>query len=155
MSKSKFAWPESLGLVAGDWVVVRSEAEILATLDDRGRLDNLPFQPEMLAFCGRRLRVAKVAHKTCDNIKKTGGRKMTNAVHLEGARCDGAGHGGCMADCVFFWKEAWLMRDGERPVAAPGGARVSADDVALRDRKLAFHIADTPPLVMRSVIEAS
>lgn len=129
MSKSKFAWPESLGLVAGDWVVVRSEAEILATLDDRGRLDNLPFQPEMLAFCGRRLRVAKVAHKTCDNIKKTGGRKMTNAVHLEGARCDGAGHGGCMADCVFFWKEAWLMRDGERPVAAPGGARVSADDV--------------------------
>lgn len=33
--------------------------------------------------------------------------------------------------------------------------RVTADDVALRDRKLAFHIADTPPVVMRSVIEAS
>jgi hypothetical protein len=104
------------GLRAGDWVVVRSEAEILATLDEQARLDGLPFQPEMLAFCGRRLRVAKVAHKTCDNIKKTGGRRMTSAVHLEGARCDGGGHGGCQADCVFFWKEAWLRRADE-PVA--------------------------------------
>ena len=99
-----------LGLRAGDWVTVRSRAEILATLDANARLDALPFQPEMLAFCGQRLRVAKVAHKTCDNIRKTRGRRMENAVHLEGARCDGSGHGGCQADCVFFWKEAWLHR---------------------------------------------
>ena len=101
-----------LGLRAGDWVVVRSREEILATLDERARLDELPFQPEMLSFCGRRLRVAKVAHKTCDNIKKTGGRRMHAAVHLEGARCDGSSHGNCQADCVFFWKEAWLRKDG-------------------------------------------
>jgi hypothetical protein len=98
-------------LKAGDWVVVRSREEILSTLDERGSLENLPFQPEMLEFCGRRMRVAKVAHKTCDNIKKTGGRRMVNAVHLEGGRCDGAAHGGCQADCVFFWKEAWLRRE--------------------------------------------
>jgi hypothetical protein len=107
--------PVRLGLRAGDWVVVRSKEEILATLDENARLDGLPFQPEMLAFCGQRMRVAKVAHKTCDNIKKTGGRKMQNAVHLEGARCDGAGHGGCQADCVFFWKEIWLTREHDAP----------------------------------------
>lgn len=102
--------PRRLGLHAGDWVVVRSKAEILATLDANGCLDSLPFQPEMLAYCGRRLRVAKVAHKTCDNIRKTGGRRMRDAVHLEKSRCDGSAHGGCQADCVFFWKEVWLRR---------------------------------------------
>lgn len=100
----------SLGLHAGDWVTVRSKEEILATLDRYARLDKLPFQPEMLAFCGQRMRVAKVAHKTCDTINKTGGRRMANAVHLEGGRCDGGLHDGCQADCVFFWKEAWLKR---------------------------------------------
>ncbi len=110
MAASVITWPHNLGLKVGEWVVVRSSQEIFSTLDQRGRLEELPFQPEMMAFCGQRLRVAKVAHKTCDNIKKTGGRKMVSAVHLEGARCDGAGHGGCMADCVFFWKEAWLKR---------------------------------------------
>lgn len=104
---------KQLNLRAGDWVVVRSKEEILATLDKKACLDELPFQPEMLAFAGRRLRVAKVAHKTCDNVRKTGGRRMTSAVHLEEARCDGSGHGGCQADCVFFWKEAWLKREND------------------------------------------
>lgn len=113
-----------LNLRAGDWVVIRSQEEILATLDDQGRLDSLPFQPEMLAFCGKRMRVAKSAHKTCDTVKKTGGRKMERAVHLEGARCDGGGHGGCQADCVFFWKDDWLKRadaasDTPAPAAGP------------------------------------
>ncbi len=117
---------QRLGLRAGEWVVVRSRAEILATLDEDARLDKLPFQPEMFAFCGKRLRVAKVAHKTCDTINKTGGRRMVNAVHLEGARCTGGSHGGCQADCVFFWKEAWLMRadrfaGGPKASAEPGG----------------------------------
>ena len=118
MAVTSMSWPHTLGLHVGEWVVVRSRQEILSTLDERGRLQELPFQPEMLAFCGQRLRVAKVAHKTCDNIKKTGGRKMLSAVHLEGARCDGAGHGGCMADCVFFWKEAWVKRP-EEPEGLP------------------------------------
>lgn len=133
MSRASFPWPRSLGLRAGDWVEVRSAAEILSTLDDRARLDDLPFQPEMLAFCGRRMRVAKVAHKTCDNIKKTGGRRMLNAVHLEGGRCDGAGHGGCQADCVFFWKEAWLKRaDAEEPlhVVTPSVTEAMVADAA-------------------------
>jgi hypothetical protein len=129
MPTSTFSWPRQLGLRAGDWAIVRSKEEILSTLDARARLDDLPFQPEMLAYCGQRLQVAKVAHKTCDTINKTGGRRMVDAVHLEGARCDGAGHGGCMADCVFFWKEAWLTRDGAGQTGSAASAACSEAQV--------------------------
>lgn len=97
----------SLKLRAGDWIVERSKEEILATLDE------LPFQPEMFAFCGRRLRVFKAAQKTCDTIHKTGGRRMRDPVHLDGAHCVGSEHGGCQADCLLFWKTAWLRRPDE------------------------------------------
>ncbi len=100
----------SLGLRAGDWVEVRSAVEILTTLDERGCLDALPFMPEMLEYCEKRFRVIKAAHKTCDTIAKYKGRRMINAVHLEGLRCDGEAHGGCQAGCLLFWKEAWLKR---------------------------------------------
>ena len=91
--------------------------------------------PEMFAFCGRRMRVFRRAHKTCDTT--TGletshqSRGMTAAVHLEGARCDGQAHGQCEAGCLIFWKEAWLRRvpdvgrnlgeAGEAPDAQAGG----------------------------------
>jgi hypothetical protein len=99
-----------LNLRAGQWVEVRSKEAILATLDEHGRLDGLPFMPEMFAYCGTRRRVWKRAHKTCDTVNKTGGRRMIAAVHLEDARCDGSAHGGCQAECLLFWKEAWLQR---------------------------------------------
>lgn len=102
-------------LKAGDWVEVRSQAEVLATLDPNGRLDGLPFMPEMLRFCGQRHRVSARAHRTCDTVDYVGGRGMDRTVHLEGLRCDGEAHGGCHALCMLFWKEAWL-----RPVDGPG-----------------------------------
>jgi hypothetical protein len=95
-------------LKAGDHVEVRSKEEILATLDATGSIERLPFMPEMLRFCGQQLRVASIAHKTCDTATKTGGRKLERTVHLEGARCDGAAHGGCQAACLIFWREEWL-----------------------------------------------
>lgn len=97
-------------LRVGDLVEVRSAEEILATLDERGEYENLPFMPEMLKFCGKRLTVDKVAHKLCDTISQTGMHKMENAVHLSGSRCDGASHGGCEAACLIYWKVAWLRR---------------------------------------------
>lgn len=136
--------PFRLGLKAGDWIVVRSKAEILSTLDDRGCLDELPLQPEMLAFCGKRMRVAKVAHKTCDNIKKTGGRSMSNAVHLEGGRCNGASHSGCQADCVFFWKEAWLRRPDDVPVGVSGSGRCTEAMVINAVRAQGSESSDDP-----------
>jgi hypothetical protein len=97
-------------LRVGDWVQVRSAAEILATLDERQALDGMPFMPEMLQYCGRTFRVFRVAHKTCDTINEYSIRSISSAVHLEGLRCDGQAHEGCDAGCLLFWKEAWLQR---------------------------------------------
>ncbi|MFO1110041.1 MAG: hypothetical protein U1E61_12710 [Bradyrhizobium sp.] len=89
---------------------VRSREEILATLDANGRLDEMPFMPEMLKYCGARMMVGKRAHKTCDPALGIGGRKMANTVHLSNIRCNGSAHDGCEAGCLIFWKEAWLKR---------------------------------------------
>lgn len=104
------AAPGVLALKVGDLVEVRSAEEIRATLDERGELDGLPFMPEMLALCGRRMTVHKVAHKLCDYIGLTGMRRMHHAVHLTGSRCDGSAHGGCENRCSIYWKEQWLKR---------------------------------------------
>ncbi|HEY6770489.1 MAG TPA: hypothetical protein VI386_37575 [Candidatus Sulfotelmatobacter sp.] len=114
---------ETLNLKAGELVEVRSREEILATLDERGRLDNLPFMPEMLQYCGQRLRVFKRADKTCEYTRGWSIRRMTKSVHLEGSRCDGSGHDGCQASCLMFWKEAWLKRVDKNVVS----------DASLRD----------------------
>ncbi|MER7007421.1 hypothetical protein ABT297_30865 [Dactylosporangium sp. NPDC000555] len=109
-------------LRAGDLVEVLSQEEILATLDEHGEYESLQFMPEMLQYCGQRLRVYKSAHKTCDTLTSTGMRRIDNAVHLQGVRCDGGGHGGCEAACMTFWKTAWLRKvaDGEPPARTTG-----------------------------------
>jgi hypothetical protein len=99
-----------LDLRVGDVVEVRSAAEIQATLDENGELESLPFMPEMLQYCGRRLTVYKVANNTCDTMTRSGMHRMENAVHLTGVRCDGSGHGGCQAACLIYWKHAWLRK---------------------------------------------
>jgi hypothetical protein len=99
-----------VNLRVGDRVQVRSKPEILATLDERGCLDGLPFMPQMLDSCGKRFRVSKRAHKLCDTVNGTGARRMTNAVFLDDLRCDGQAYGGCEMECLIFWKEAWLER---------------------------------------------
>jgi hypothetical protein len=104
-------------LRAGDIVEVRSEEEILQSLDADGKLGGLPFMPEMLGFCGRRYRVRARAHKACDTIDWQQFREMESTVHLEDLRCDGSAHGGCQAGCLLFWREAWL-----RPVDSVEGA---------------------------------
>jgi hypothetical protein len=104
-------------LRAGDLVEVRSRDEILATLQRDGSVDRMPFMPEMLRHCGKRYRVSKVAHKTCDTAKRTGGRSLEDCFHLEDLRCDGSAHAGCQATCLFFWKGAWLKKVGAADAA--------------------------------------
>jgi hypothetical protein len=104
----------------GDLVEVRSPEEIFSTLDKNGQLDALPFMPEMLAWTGKRLRVSKRAHKTCDPPNGIDGRSMPSAVHLEDTRCDGSAHAGCQARCLLFWKDAWLKRVEEEPAGRKG-----------------------------------
>ena len=103
---------------ASDWVEVRSKEEILRTLDKEGRLDGLPFMPQMFNYCGHRFRVQASAYKTCDTVSGDyAGRHVPDAVHLD-IRCDGLAHGGCQAGCLIFWKNAWL-----RPIDGRNDAR--------------------------------
>jgi len=133
----------SLNLRAGEWVEIKSAADILATLDASQSLDGLPFMPEMLQYCGKRFRVYKSAHKTCDTIERYLIRRMNNAVHLEGLRCDGAAHGGCQAGCLIFWKDAWLTRvpDGRESADMPSAA---ADTASLFAATTHPPVADAP-----------
>ena len=97
-------------LCAGEWVEVLSKEEILRTLDRDGRLEGLPFMPQMFRYCGQRFQVFKRAHKTCDTVSgHYVGLRLSRAVHLD-LRCDGQAYGGCQAACLIFWKEAWLKR---------------------------------------------
>jgi hypothetical protein len=107
----------------GQLVEIRSSAEIAATLDADGRLDGVPFMPEMARYCGKHVRVFRRADKTC--VAGAGLRRMKATVFLEDLRCDGAFHDDCQRNCLFFWKEAWL-----KPVAghaAPGQADAPLD----------------------------
>ena len=132
-TQSPAAFREPLRLRVGEWVEVRSSDEILATLDENGCLDGMPFMPEMLPHCGKRFRVYKSAHKTCDTIEAYVIRKMSQAVHLEGLRCDGGAHGGCQAGCLLFWKDAWLKRvDGPSPGESPSAPAIDAGEVLAR-----------------------
>jgi len=98
---------------AGDQVQVCSKEEILATLDERGCMDGLPFMPEMFQFCGHRFHVRAVAHKTCDTARQTWkSRRLQVTVHLDDLRCNGSDHAGCQAACTLFWKDVWLKPVG-------------------------------------------
>lgn len=92
----------------GDVVMVRDAAEIGATLDARARLDNLPFMPEMLAYCGRTFLVDRRVDKINDWIGGNEIRRVRNVVTLVDTRCNGAGHGGCQAACQILWHDKWL-----------------------------------------------
>src|SRR5258708_20117752 len=87
---------------AGQLVEVRSKEEILRTLDSNGRVQEMPFMPEMFRYCGRRFRVYKRAHKTCDFVNKTGIRKLPSAVHLEGLRWHDSAHARRQATPILF-----------------------------------------------------
>jgi hypothetical protein len=102
---------------AGDRVELRSPAEVLATLDERGSLEGLPFMPEMLGFFGRTFTVQAKVDRACDTISYSGVRRLRNTVILDDLRCDGTAHAGCGAQCRIYWKEAWL-----RPASASESA---------------------------------
>lgn len=114
-------------LRAGDKVRLRPLEDILATLDDTGSFENVPFMPEMTAYAGRTMTVYRRLEKICDYMgTESRSRRMTDAVLLQETRCDGSGHGGCQAECRIFWKEVWLERADGVEDEGPGDARVVA-----------------------------
>jgi hypothetical protein len=95
-------------LRSGDVVEVLPCRQILETLDENGQLDNMPFMPEMIKYCGQRFIVSKRVNYVCVEGNGIGGLNKT--VTLQNVRCDGVHHGDCQKTCSIFWKEAWLKK---------------------------------------------
>lgn len=106
----------------GEVVEVLPFHELIHTLDDSGTLDGLPFMPEMLPYCGKKLTVTKRLERTCEELER-GMRRIRNVVFLNDLRCDGSAHGGCQKGCCFLWKDAWLRT----PVETTDETEVGAD----------------------------
>ncbi len=107
----------------GEMVEVRSLPEILATLDERGHLDGMPFMPEMTVYCGHRFLVHRRVEKVWEYAHGTGLRRVYDAVLLETLRCNGQSHGDCQSACQLIWKEAWLKAPGAQASSASGAPR--------------------------------
>lgn len=120
------------GFIVGDAVEIRSVEEIWATLDERGCLDGMPFQPEMVRFCGRQGQVFRSIDKIYDYGRTRLMRRLRGCVLISGLRCDGADHGGCEARCYMIWKTEWLRRPGERQAPLGRGASTAPTRVTER-----------------------
>ena len=106
------AYDEVLGLEPGELVEVKSEREILATLDADGKNRGLLWMRGMRSHCGKRYRVFKRVETIM--LESNGKlRRMRNTVLLEGVMCDGSEFFGCDRSCFMFWREAWLRRARE------------------------------------------
>ena len=129
---------------AGELVVLRPPAEILATLDETGATDGMPFMPEMLEYYGKAFRVEARAERACDTIK-WGVRRIPDTVMLDDLRCSGGAHAGCQASCRLFWKEAWL-RPASEPVtpAIPDSAYSELEELVVRNVESKASTADEP-----------
>jgi hypothetical protein len=121
----------------GDLVEVKGPSEILATLDQTSSLDGLPFMPEMVAYCGRRLTVERRADRICDTVHYSGTRRLRDSVLLDDLRCDGTGHAGCQAECRLFWKEVWLRKVA---ATAPGAAPPLVSELAALRARAALNV---------------
>lgn len=110
-------------LLPGDVVRIRPLPEILATLDAQGALDGMPFQPEMMKFCGTEARVFRCLDKIYDYGRTKHMRRLDGCVLLSNLRCDGGAHDGCEAACYLIWKAEWLQhREAPRAqTAQPAG----------------------------------
>lgn len=103
--------PLSSDLQPGEWVEVKGQDEILATLDANHQNKGLAFSGDMVKACGKTMRVQKRIETIID--ERTG---LLRAVHgtvlLEGSICDR--NLGCARRMPFLWREIWL-----RPVQSP------------------------------------
>jgi hypothetical protein len=95
---------------AGDWVRVRSQEEIEATLNNWRQLKGCTFMPEQVAYCGTVHQVHKRMKQFVDE-RDLRVKKVSGIILLEGVRCQGtAAFGSCDRSCFYFWREEWLEK---------------------------------------------
>ncbi len=102
---------ESLGLRAGEKVVVKQMRQVTQSLDAKSHNRGLLFSPDMRLECGHERRVERYLEKII--VDGTGEmRKMKNTVYLEDSYCScaHAAIGGCPRGEFVYWREIWLQR---------------------------------------------
>ena len=95
----------------GDMVQVRSQTEIIQTLDRSRKTKGCTFQLEMFKHCEKSFKVYKKVHYFFDERKQ----KMCRCYDiylLEGCFCSGrtAYLKPCDRNCYFFWQKTWLKK---------------------------------------------
>ena len=102
----------NLNLQPGDLVEVKTEQEILETLNPDNMNRGLYFDVGMVRFCGEQFRVQSRANRIID--QKSG--KMIRVpddnpfVILEGVICHGDFWNFCPRSEYLFWRECWLKK---------------------------------------------
>jgi hypothetical protein len=104
---------EDWRLQAGDQVVVRSPAEIRATLNDQLMHRGLWFEPDMLKHCGRRYAVQSEVTKLIDIVTGEMRTMQTPAYILRDVHFSGERQLFNAQHEPLFWRSVWLRRDGE------------------------------------------
>ncbi len=121
----------------GDVVEVLPWEELAHTLDAEGAAEGLPFMPEMLRYCGKKLTISKRLERTCED-NEGGMRRIRNVVFLDDLRCDGSAHGGCQKGCCILWKDFWFRK----PVQATSDEWVTSDVQSLSPYPFPYAFAD-------------
>jgi hypothetical protein len=107
-------------LRAGDWVRVRSAAEIARTLDKNSKNKGLWFDRDMLKHCGSVYRVRGRIEKIIDIHSSAMIPMKTPCIALEDVHYSGEFQGFGEQHDYLYWREAWL-----EPTAPPGGEKAT------------------------------
>lgn len=106
---------QHLGLEPGEWVEIKPQHELLATLDKEGRNRGLSCDIEFAQFCGKQYRVRSRLERMISEA--TGQmRKVDSTVTLDGISClCSFSVGGCPRSDFSYFREVWLRRVDDPP----------------------------------------
>src|SRR5262249_43405100 len=99
---------EELGLQPGEWVVVKSREEIVATREKGGCRRGLVLKGEMLSFCGKRFRVLRRVEKILEESTGRMIKPRGASVILENLFCTSRFRRVCPRAIYSYWREIWL-----------------------------------------------
>jgi hypothetical protein len=104
---------ERLDLQPGEWVEVRPQQEILATITESGYNRGMRYDLEMSKYCGRKYRVQMRVDRL---INEQTGKMMqmkSPCIQLEDVYCRAectTKRLGCPRASNTYWREIWLRR---------------------------------------------
>ena len=101
---------QAVSFEKGDIVKVRSQEEIVSTLDPFKELKGCAFLPSMYQYCGTQQRVLMSMQRFIDE-RDYKLKKARGVVLLENVICSGTSlFGACDRCCFLFWREEWLEK---------------------------------------------